>query len=111
MLALPIMIAAVPPLAYSVSLAMVPTGILLWGAAVGPQDSTVKALVADLVPAHRRATAYGLFAAGQGAGAFAGGALYQYSRTALFIAVAVSEAVALLTLITHVATRHLPSHN
>ena len=39
----------------------------------GVQDSTVKALVADLVPRERRATAYGVFAAMQGAGALVGG--------------------------------------
>jgi MFS family permease len=113
LLALPIMVAAVPPLAFSASLAMVVTGTLLWGATVGLQDSTVKALVADLVPRHRRATAYGLFAAVQGAGALAGGAaagaLYQHSRTALIIAVAVSQAVALLILTAYLATRQLPS--
>jgi hypothetical protein len=38
---------------------------LLWGAAVGVLDSSVKALAADLVPAPRRATADGLFAAVQ----------------------------------------------
>jgi MFS family permease len=55
------------------------------------------------VPRHRRATAYGLFAAVQGAGALAGGvaagALYQQSRTALITAVAISQFVALLVLL------------
>ena len=115
LLALPIMVAAVPPLVFSASLAMVVTGILLWGATVGLQDSTVKALVADLVPRHRRATAYGLFAAVQGAGALTGGAaagaLYQHSRTTLITVVAVSQAVAMLILITHLATTHVPSRD
>ncbi|MFA6576128.1 MAG: MFS transporter, partial [Nocardioides sp.] len=39
------------------------------------QDSTVKALVADLVPQRRLATAYGVFAAFQGIAALAGGTL------------------------------------
>jgi len=39
------------------------------------QDSTVKALVADLVPASSLATAYGVFAAAQGAAALAGAGL------------------------------------
>jgi MFS family permease len=103
LLILPIMVAAVPPLAFGGNLALVVIGILLWGAAVGLQDSTVKALVADLVPRHRRATAYGLFAAVQGAGALLGGAatgaLYQHSRTALVVAVAASQCVALLVLV------------
>jgi MFS family permease len=109
LLVLPVMVAAVPALAFSAGLAAVVTGILLWGATVGVQDSTVKALVADLVPRHRRATAYGVFAAVQGAGALAGGvaagALYQHSRTALVVAVAASQAVALLVLVAHLATR------
>ncbi len=45
------------------------------GAATGLQDSTVKALVADLVPRERLATAYGVFAAYQGVAALAGGAI------------------------------------
>ena len=62
-------------------------GVLLWGAAMGVQDSTVKALVADLVPAGTRASAYGVFAAVQGAAAVVGGvaagALYERSLPAL----------------------------
>jgi MFS family permease len=78
-------------------------GVLLWGAAVGVQDSTVKALVADLVPRERRATAYGVFAAVQGAGALIGGlaagALYEYSVAALVAVVAAVQVLALLLLI------------
>jgi MFS family permease len=109
LLMLPAMVAAVPALAFSGTLTLVVIGILLWGATVGVQDSTVKALVADLVPRHRRATAYGLFAAVQGVGALAGGAaagaLYQHSVAALVVAVAVSQAVALLVLAIHLFTR------
>jgi MFS family permease len=104
LLALPALVAVVPLLAFGSSLLVVVLGILLWGAATGVQDSTVKALVADLVPRHRRATAYGLFAAVQGVGALAGGvaagALYQQSRTALITAVVISQVVALLVLLT-----------
>lgn len=103
LLVLPVMVAVVPVLAFRDGLVPVVSGILLWGAATGVQDSTVKALVADLVPRHRRATAYGLFAAVQGAGALAGGlaagALYQHSHSALTLAVALSQAVALLVLL------------
>ena len=77
-------------------------GVLLWGAAVGVQDSTVKALVADLVPRERRATAYGVFAGVQGAGALIGGiaagAVYEWSLPALVGAVAGTQLVALLLL-------------
>jgi MFS family permease len=66
------------------------------------QDSTVKALVADLVPKPRRATAYGVFAAVQGAAALAGGAvagiLYEQSRTALVVVLTVAQVIALILL-------------
>jgi MFS family permease len=98
LLALPVLVAAIPPLAFAGGLPAVLAGILLWGAAVGLQDSTVKALVADLVQPDRRATAYGLFAAVQGVGALVGGiatgALYEHSTRALAIAVLASQVLA-----------------
>ena len=72
---LPVLIVAVPALSLASTLSLVLAGILLWGAVTGVQDSTVKALVADLVPQGRLATAYGVFAAFQGVAAFAGGTL------------------------------------
>ena len=75
-------------------------GVLLWGAAGGVLDSTIKALVADLVPAPRRATAYGVFAAVQGAAAIGGGvmagALYERSLPILIAAVAATQVIALV---------------
>jgi MFS family permease len=102
--ALPAMIAGVPALAFSRTVALAVTGVLLWGAAFGLQDSTVKALVADLVPASHRATAYGVFAAVQGAAAIIGGgaagALYSRSVPLLVTVVATTQlaAVALLVI-------------
>ncbi|MEU6076951.1 MFS transporter [Micromonospora sp. NPDC047074] len=97
--ALPLLAAAVPALALADTIGPVVTGALLWGAAVGVQDSTVKALVADLVPAARRATAYGVFAAVQGLAALAGGAvvgiLYSRSVPALIVALAATQLLAL----------------
>jgi MFS family permease len=102
LLALPPMVAAWPVLAFGSTLAAVVPGILLWGAAVGVQDSTVKALVADLVPRERRATAYGVFAGVQGAGALLGGvaagATYDRSVPALVLGVVVLQVVALVLL-------------
>jgi MFS family permease len=109
LLAVPVLVAAVPALAFAGTLPVVVGGVLLWGAATGLQDSTVKALVADLVGAERRATAYGVFAAVQGAGALAGGiatgALYEHSTTALVTAVAASQVIALVLLIRTVRLR------
>jgi MFS family permease len=103
LLGLPLLVSAVPVLAFATSPLVAIAGALLWGAAGGVLDSTVKALVADLVPASRRATAYGVFAAVQGAAAIAGGvmagALYERSLPILIAAVAASQVVALLLLI------------
>jgi MFS family permease len=71
---------------------------------VGLQDSTVKALVADLVRPDRRATAFGLFAAVQGVGALVGGiatgALYEQSTRSLAIAVIATQILAAALLVT-----------
>jgi MFS family permease len=102
LLALPFLVAAVPALVFSAALGPVIVGVLLWGAAGGVQDSTVKALVADLVPRDRRATAYGIFAGVQGVGALIGGvaagAIYQHSLSGLIAVVAVMQVIALLLL-------------
>ncbi|WP_408897435.1 MFS transporter [Nocardioides sp. R1-1] len=75
LLTVPVLVAVVPWCVFTDRLGLVLVGVVAWGAAAGVQDSTVKAYVADLVPAGRRATAYGVFAAVQGVGALAGGAL------------------------------------
>jgi MFS family permease len=107
--ALPVLGAAVPALAFAGAPAAIVAGSLLWGAAGGVQDSTVKALVADLVPAARRATAYGVFAAVQGAAALGGGllagALYERSRVALIVVLALLQVLALVLLAATLAGR------
>ena len=109
LLVLPFLVAAVPPLAFTGRVAAVLVGVLLWGAAMGVQDSTVKALVADLVPAATRASAYGIFAAVQGAAAILGGVLagtlYERSLPALVAVVAATQLGALVLLL--VTLRHL----
>jgi hypothetical protein len=107
LLGLPLLVAAVPALAFAGSPLIAVTGALLWGAAGGVLDSSIKALVADLVSASRLATAYGVFAAVQGAAAIGGGvmagALYERSLPLLIAAVAATQVVALVLLI---ATLH-----
>jgi len=75
LLVVPVLVAAVPLCVFTDHRALVLLGVALWGMASGIQDSTVKALVAELVPVWQRGAAYGVFAAVQGAGALAGGAL------------------------------------
>jgi hypothetical protein len=103
LLALPVLVAAVPALAFSDAWVVAVAGVLGWGLATGLQDSTVKALVAQLVPAGRRATGYGMFAAVQGVAAVAGGtlagALSARSVPALVAVVAVLQLAALVLLL------------
>ena len=112
LLVLPLLVALVPPLAFTGSAALALAGVLLWGAAVGVQDSTVKALVADLVLPARRATAYGIFAAVQGGAAVAGGAmagvLYERSLPAL-VAVVIGTQVLALALLVATLRRDRPA--
>lgn len=102
LLVLPLLVACVPWLALDSSLTWVLVGMASWGFATGLQDSTVKALVARLVEASRRASAYGVFAAIQGGAALAGGAvvglLYDTRRSLLVGVVAASQVVALVLL-------------
>ncbi|MEO3935691.1 MFS transporter [Dermatophilaceae bacterium Soc4.6] len=106
----PVLVAAVPALALTRTLWVALLGVALWGFAYGVQDSTVKALVAELVDAPRRATAYGVFAGIQGAFAIVGGGvsgwLYDRSLTALVVVVGLSQALALLLFIR--TARRLP---
>ncbi len=103
LLVLPVVVALVPVLAFDNRLAIAVIGILLWGAATGVQDSTVKALVADLVPRGRLATAYGVFAAFQAGAALVGGVLagwlYDVQRTALASVIGGAQLVALALLV------------
>jgi MFS family permease len=75
LLVLPVVVAFVPVLVFTDQVGLAVAGVLVWGVATGVQDSTVKALVADVVPASRLATAYGAFAAYQAVAALAGGLL------------------------------------
>ncbi|GAB90820.1 putative major facilitator superfamily transporter [Gordonia rhizosphera NBRC 16068] len=96
--ALPLLAALTPVLAFTDATLLVIAGTLLWGAAVGIQESTLRAVVADLVTPPRRATAYGIFAAGLGAATALGGVLtgwlYDVSIPALMVTVAVVQLVA-----------------
>ncbi len=103
LLALPVLVSVVPALVFAAHIWMVLVGVAVWGVAVGLQDSTVKALVADLVPSTRLAGAYGMFAAVQGGAAIVGGAAagYLYSRSLplLVAAVAVAQVASLALLL------------
>ncbi|WP_280356138.1 MFS transporter [Nocardia otitidiscaviarum] len=100
--ALPLLAALATVFAFAADLRWMLLGALLWGAALGIQESTMRAVVADLVPPHRRATAYGLYAALGGVAAALGGALtgllYEVSIAALVGTVLAIQVVALALL-------------
>ena len=101
--ALPLVTAVVPVLAFTESAAVAVAGALAWGVALGIQESTLRATVADLVGPVRRATAYGVFGAVVGGAAALGGALsgglYDVSIPLLIGVTVAVQAVALLVLV------------
>lgn len=99
LLVLPVLAAAVPWLGFSNNTGLAVAGVLVWGAAMGMQESTMRAGVAGLAPANKRGSAYGMFTACYGlawlAGSFLIGLLYQQSVFALAVTVTVVQAAAL----------------
>ena len=77
------------PLVFSQSWAAVIAAMPLWGIGYAIQDTLFKAIVADVLPAHRRGLAFGLFYTGYGGGWLAGsiavGLLYEHSLIALVV--------------------------
>jgi MFS family permease len=96
---LPVLAAAVPWLAFSTTAVLAWAGALVWGAALGVQESTMRAAVADFAPPGRRGTAYGTFTAAYGVAWLGGstlvGVLYDVSTTTVALAVTGIEAAAL----------------
>ncbi|MGR2752656.1 MFS transporter [Agromyces arachidis] len=105
--AVPVLTAFVPALALGGSLTLVLVGVIVWGLATGVQDSTVKALVADLVPGDQLGSAYGWFAVFQGVGALAGATLagLWYDRLPVLVAVVAALQVAAAVLLVAVRRR------
>jgi predicted MFS family arabinose efflux permease len=73
-------------------------GAAVWGLGKGVHESIIPAAVAPMVPANRRASAYGLFTAGYGLFWFVGsaaiGLLYERSLTAVIAFCVVFELAA-----------------
>ncbi len=92
--------AVVPLLSFTHSVPLVWAGAVVWGAAMGIHESTLRAAVADLVPAARRGESYGIFTAAYGLAWLAGstliGYLYGVSITAVVIFTVATQAAALV---------------
>jgi MFS family permease len=95
--------AAVPVLSFSTSPTLVWAGAVVWGAAMGIHESTMRAAVADLVPAARRGTSYGIFTAAYGLAWLAGstliGVLYSHSVNAIIVYTVATQMAALILFI------------
>lgn len=77
------------PLVFSGSFSLAIAGMVLWGIGMGAQESIMKAVVAGIVPAQRRGSAFGIFNTGYGLAWFVGsalmGILYDYSKGILIV--------------------------
>lgn len=106
---LPPLAAVIPFLSFSTSVTAVTAGAVIWGAAMGAHESTLRAAVADLVPAHRRGSGYGMFTAIYGLAWLAGtaiiGFLYERGHVAVDTFIVATQAAALLVLLTMVMRR------
>ncbi len=71
----PVLTAVVPFLSFSLSAGVAWAGAAVWGLALGIHESTMRAAVADLVPARRRGTGYGAFTGIYGVAWLVGGTL------------------------------------
>jgi MFS family permease len=103
LVAMPPLAVLVPWLSFSTNVAAVVAGAVVWGAAMGVHESTLRAAVTDLVPAARRGSGFGTFTAVYGLAWLAGsatiGALYSHTdRGTIVLAVAAVQLVALALL-------------
>jgi MFS family permease len=101
--------AAFAPLVFLGGAGPVVIGVALWGVGMGVHESIIPAAVATMVPAARRASAYGLFTAGYGIAWFAGsvamGILYDVSFPAM-IGLSIAFELAAIPLLLRVAAQH-----
>lgn len=99
LLVLPGLAAVVPLLSFATNPGLFVVGAVVWGIGMGVHDSTMRAAVADLVPAHRRGAGYGTFTAVYGlawlAGAVLIGWLLEHGTVAATLFIVVAQAVAL----------------
>jgi MFS family permease len=103
LLTVPLLTLPIPFLAFSHSYSLVLIGMVLWGAAMGVQETIMRAAIADLTPVERRGFAYGIFNAAYGASWFLGsalmGLLYELSINYLILFAVVMELISIPLLV------------
>lgn len=99
LLAVPLLTLPIPFLAFSYDYKLVLTGMVLWGAVMGIQETIMRAAIADLTPVKRRGFAYGIFNTVYGASWFLGsaliGLLYTLGVNYLILFVVVMELISI----------------
>jgi predicted MFS family arabinose efflux permease len=95
-----LLIAAYAPLVFQGGFWAALVGMVLWGIGLGVHETVIAAAIARMIPAHRRARAYGLFTAIFGVAWFAGsailGALYDHSVSATVAVAALTQFLGLI---------------
>ena len=86
------------PLAFGNRLSLAIAGSVLWGIGMGAQESIMRAAIAEMTPAERRGTSYGVFNMAYGVSWFVGSALvgwlYTRSLTAIVVFVVLVQLAA-----------------
>lgn len=96
---LPLCTILIPFLVFSSNYSIALLGMILWGAAMGIQETIMRAALAEITPMERRGLAYGIFNTGFGLAWFLGstlmGTLYSFSITYVILAAVALELVSL----------------
>lgn len=99
LMVLPLLTLPIPFLVFSRAYLPALLGVILWGAAMGVQETVMKAAVAEIIPPERRGTAYGIFNTGYGLAWFLGsaamGVLYEMNIFYVIILAVLLELVSL----------------
>lgn len=99
LLVIPVLSLPIPFLIFSRSFAAIAVSVVLWGIVMAAHETIMRSAIADLTPLRKRGTGYGIFNTAYGVAAFAGsfamGLLYERSLTALIIAAAALQLIAL----------------
>jgi len=103
LMAIPLLTAPIAFRAFSNSYELAVAAAILWGSAMGIHETTMRAAIADLTPAGRRGSAYGIFNSAYGLSWFFGGALmgflYERSIGALISFAVLMEAISIPALL------------
>jgi len=98
-----LLIAAYAPLVFLGGFWAALVGTILWGVGVGIHETVMSAAIAHMVPAHRRARAYGIFTAIFGVAWFGGsaalGALYDHSLRATVLVAVLAQLTGLVPIV------------